>query len=117
MSKNPFITDDASLRAAMAERARATAAAEDAADAAGERAARDARGAALPLTLPGPRAPRHEDHPAYGVPHWPPRAGVARDAAAAAPPPAWARDEGAPSWARGDDAEPPSSNRGACSAS
>ena len=42
---------------------------------------RDANGAALPLAaLPGPRAPRHEDHPAFGLRDLPPAAGAMADA-------------------------------------
>jgi len=32
----------------------------------------DERGYVLPITIPGPRAPKHEDHPAFGMRVWPP---------------------------------------------
>jgi EEF1A N-terminal glycine/lysine methyltransferase len=38
---------------------------------------KDENGYVLPISLPGPRAPKHEDHPAYGMRIWPPRRPVA----------------------------------------
>jgi nicotinamide N-methyltransferase len=61
----------------------------------------DKYGAALPVTMPGPRAPSHEDHPAYGIRMWPPPAPAPvqhshetpewANAAQAADVPEWAR--------------------------
>ncbi len=74
---------------------------------------RDANGLVLPLTaLPGPRAPRHEDHPAFGMRVWPPVAGSGdeRKQPESSLLPAWASEAGdsggrdqegddAPDWA------------------
>lgn len=64
---------------------------------------RDALGYVLPITIPGPLAPKHEDHPAYGMKIWPPRRptttlngdGNGKGAAASS--------ENVPSWVNGDE--------------
>ena len=68
---------------------------EQAARTKGDLTIRDSSGAAVAITLPGPQAPRHEDHPAFGTRVWPPVASVAKEA-------------DVPSWAEGhksDDEE------------
>jgi hypothetical protein len=80
----------------------------------------DANGRAVPATAPGPSAPQHPDHPAYGLKVWPPPSPVAL--AESQPLPAWAKDDssgggdggnGVPDWASapsGDEKESPKDN-------
>jgi nicotinamide N-methyltransferase len=104
--------DSASLANELRRRAAVIASAEDEGRQAPLELPRDAQGLVLPATIPGPRAPRHEDHPAFGMKVWPPPQPTAKTAAGGAATrgaqalPAWVcgqeeKEEtpGFPSWA------------------
>ena len=121
-STNAKIHDADSLAAEMHRRAVAIAEEDAKARSSQPTALLDATGCAMPATAPGPSAPQHPDHPAYGMRVWPPPSPVAL--AESQPVPAWAKDgigaagggeesNGVPEWASShseDNKETPKEN-------